>query len=88
MKMVRFIATLRPPTLIALCVGCVGAVAGSEWRKGVNRTGWLDLGTIHSTVVGTTRRPTIGVASFVGSVCAITIPGWTNIAHGLFLGAL
>lgn len=85
MKIVRFIATLRIPTLITFCIWCIGAVAGA---KGVNRTGWFDLGTVHSTIVRTTRWPTIGVASFVGSVGAITVPGWTNIAHGLFLGAL
>jgi hypothetical protein len=88
MKIVRFIATLRPSTLITFCIWCIGAVAGAKWRKGVNPTGWFDLGTIHSTIVRTAWWPTIGIASFVGSVGAITIPGWSNIAHGLFLGAL
>ncbi len=85
MKIVRFIATLRIPTLITFFIWCIGAVAGT---KGINRTGWSLLRTIHATIVRTTLGPTIGVASFVGRVGAITIPGWTNIAHWLFLGAL
>ncbi len=87
-KIVRRITTLRPSTLIAFGVGCVGAVASTRWRKGINRTGWSLLRTIHTTVLKTALRPTIDVARLVRGIRAITIPGHTNVTHGLQGGTL
>jgi hypothetical protein len=88
MKIVRRITTLRPSTLVALSVGCIGAVASTKWRKGINCTGWSLHWTIYTTVLKTALGPTLGVASFIRSVGAITISGHTNVTHGLQGGTL
>lgn len=88
MKIIRFIATLRPPTLVAFFVRCIGTVASTGWIEGFNRTWWFVFGTIHSPILRTAGWPTTGIATFVGSIRTITIAWWPDVTHGLFLGAL
>ena len=88
MKIVRRITALRPSTPIALGVGCIGAVAGAGRRERFNRTGWSVLRTIYTAILKAARRPTLGVASFVGRIRAITVTWWPDVTHGLQGGTL
>ena len=80
MEIVRFIAAFWSAGLVAPGVQWVGAVS---WEEGVDRAGRFVERTIHTTILRTARWPTILVACFVRRVRAITVPGRTNVTHGL-----